>query len=66
MLNKILSIIFIVLFGVALSVGVKLGVEAAESKKWILALTAIAIATFSIVRIVYYAKCLARRDNNEE
>ena len=60
-----MSIVFIVLFGVALAVGVKLGMEAAESKKWILALTAIAIAIFSIVRIVYYAKYLAHRNQEE-
>ncbi len=64
--NKIIGIVFIVLFAVVLAGAVKYCIDAIEYKKWVIALVSCAIAAFSIYRIVYYAKMLSQRNSDNE
>lgn len=65
-MNKIIGIVFIVLFAVVLAGAVKYCIDAIEYKKWVIALVSCAIAAFSIYRIVYYAKMLSQRNSDNE
>ncbi len=65
-MNKIIGIVFIVLFAVVLAGAVKYCINAIEYKKWVIALVSCAIAAFSIYRIVYYAKMLSQRNSDNE
>lgn len=64
MLNKVLAIIFIVLFSVALAWAAMFCIDAIEGEKWAVALMSAAIAGISIFRIAYYAKALSHRDED--
>ena len=64
--NKIIGIVFIVLFAVVLAGAVKYCIDAIEYEKWVIALVSCAIAAFSIYRLIYYAKMLSSGDKNNE
>ena len=65
-MNKIIAIVFIVLFAVVLAGAVIYCIDAIEYEKWVIALVSCAIAAFSIYRIVYYANMLSQRNSDNE
>jgi hypothetical protein len=65
MLNKVLAVIFIVLFSLVLGWSVVFCLDAIDSKNWVFVLMSIAVAIISIIRIVYYAKGLFLGDKEE-